>query len=138
MLAKFFPKMLDTTLVFVISYSAPHSSLIIGFVMSWIQEQWFSICLDSLVEHRTYYRMQHEKENPTLKTTKKKKKTELEKSKDLMENKVRNNFLAILRTLKPELLQDDHKIPKDVTWPKVYVQTDTHSCGVHVLTCHPS
>ncbi|KAI9110896.1 hypothetical protein K1719_018016 [Acacia pycnantha] len=31
--------------------------------------------LDSLVEHRTYYRMQHEKENPTLKTTKKKKKT---------------------------------------------------------------
>ncbi|KAI9119594.1 hypothetical protein K1719_009470 [Acacia pycnantha] len=94
--------------------------------------------LDSLVEHRTYYRMQHEKENPTLKTTKKKKKTELEKSKDLMANKVRNNFLAILRTLKPELLQDDHKIPKDVTWPKVHVQTDTHSCGVHVLTCHPS
>ncbi|KAI9119806.1 hypothetical protein K1719_009195 [Acacia pycnantha] len=44
--------------------------------------------LDSLVEHRTYYRMQHEKENPTLKTTKKKKKTELEKSKDLMANKV--------------------------------------------------
>ncbi|KAI9071107.1 hypothetical protein K1719_046933 [Acacia pycnantha] len=90
--------------------------------------------LDSLVEHRTYYRMQHEKENPTLKTTKKKKKTELEKSKDLMANKVRNNLLAILRTLKPELLQDDHKIPKDVTWPKVHVQTDTHSCGVHVLT----
>ncbi|KAI9116538.1 hypothetical protein K1719_012705 [Acacia pycnantha] len=44
--------------------------------------------LDSLVEHRTYYQMQHENENPTLKTTKKKKKTELEKSKDLMANKV--------------------------------------------------
>ncbi|KAI9087916.1 hypothetical protein K1719_030246 [Acacia pycnantha] len=37
---------------------------------------------------RTYYRMQHEKENPTLKTTKKKKKTVLDKSKDLMANKV--------------------------------------------------
>ncbi|KAI9091581.1 hypothetical protein K1719_028024 [Acacia pycnantha] len=36
--------------------------------------------LDSLVEHRTYYRMQHEKENPTLKTTKKKKKTDLWRS----------------------------------------------------------
>ncbi|KAI9126368.1 hypothetical protein K1719_002789 [Acacia pycnantha] len=44
--------------------------------------------LDSLVEKRTYYRMQHEKENPTLKTTKKKKKIELEKSKELMANKV--------------------------------------------------
>ncbi|KAI9086554.1 hypothetical protein K1719_031638 [Acacia pycnantha] len=52
--------------------------------------------LDSLVEHRTYYRMQHEKENPTLKTTKKKKKTVLDKSKDLMANKVRNHFLDIL------------------------------------------
>ncbi|KAI9096020.1 hypothetical protein K1719_026167 [Acacia pycnantha] len=74
---------------------------------------------------RTYYRMQHEKENPTLKTTKKKKKTVLDKSKDLMANKVRNHFLDILRTLKPELLQDDHKIPKDVTWAKVHVQPDT-------------
>ncbi|KAI9116125.1 hypothetical protein K1719_013055 [Acacia pycnantha] len=74
------------------------------------------------------------KENPTLKTTKKKKKTILDKSKDLMANKVRNHFLDILRTLKPELLQDDHKIPKDVTWAKVHVQPDTHSCGVHVLT----
>ncbi|KAI9116656.1 hypothetical protein K1719_012314 [Acacia pycnantha] len=51
-----------------------------------------------------------------------------------MANKVRNHFLDILRTLKPELLQDDHKIPKDVTWAKVHVQPDTHSCGVHVLT----
>ncbi|KAI9092242.1 hypothetical protein K1719_027742 [Acacia pycnantha] len=49
-----------------------------------------------------------------------------------MANKVRNHFLAILRTLKPELLQDDHKIPKDVTWAKVHVQPDTHSCGVHL------
>ncbi|KAI9088377.1 hypothetical protein K1719_029826 [Acacia pycnantha] len=69
--------------------------------------------------------MQHEKENPTLKTTKKKKKTIFDKSKDLMANKVRNHFLDILRTLKPELLQDDHKIPKDVTWAKVHVQPDT-------------
>ncbi|KAI9110435.1 hypothetical protein K1719_018595 [Acacia pycnantha] len=46
--------------------------------------------LDSLVEIRTYYRMQHEKENPTLKTTKKKakKKTEMDKSKDMMANKM--------------------------------------------------
>ncbi|KAI9117237.1 hypothetical protein K1719_011403 [Acacia pycnantha] len=88
-------------------------------------KQWFSTLLDSLVEHVTYYRMQHEKENPTLKTTKKKKKTVLDKSKDLMANKVRNHFLDILRTLKPELLQDDHKIPKDVTWAKVHVQPDT-------------
>ncbi|KAI9075913.1 hypothetical protein K1719_042114 [Acacia pycnantha] len=83
MLGKFFPKKLDTTLLTVISYLAPHSSLITGFVMA---------------------------------------------------NKVRNHFLDILRTLKPELLQDDHKIPKDVTWAKVHVQPDTHSCGVHSHT----
>ncbi|KAI9073899.1 hypothetical protein K1719_044132 [Acacia pycnantha] len=44
--------------------------------------------LDSLVEIRTYYRMQHEKENPTQLATKKKskKKTELDKSKEFMAN----------------------------------------------------
>ncbi|KAI9104272.1 hypothetical protein K1719_023108 [Acacia pycnantha] len=70
-----------------------------------------------------------------LRQPRKRRKQSLEKSKDLMANKMRNHFLAILRTLKPELLQDDHKIPKDVTWAKVHVQPDTHSCGVHVLTC---
>ncbi|KAI9086089.1 hypothetical protein K1719_031922 [Acacia pycnantha] len=69
-----------------------------------------------------------------LRQPRKRRKQSLDKSKDLMANKVRNHFLDILRTLKPELLQDDHKIPKDVTWAKVHVQPDTHSCGVHVLT----
>ncbi|KAI9082928.1 hypothetical protein K1719_035071 [Acacia pycnantha] len=69
-----------------------------------------------------------------LRQPRKRRKRSLDKSKDLMANKVRNHFLDILRTLKPELLQDDHKIPKDVTWAKVHVQPDTHSCGVHVLT----
>ncbi|KAI9075850.1 hypothetical protein K1719_042217 [Acacia pycnantha] len=93
--------------------------------------------LDSLVEHRTYYRMQHEKENPTLKTTKKKKKTVLDKSKDLMANKVVSSIemsLHFLVFFDLSLSGDDHKIPKDVTWAKVHVQPDTHSCGVHVLT----
>ncbi|KAI9121620.1 hypothetical protein K1719_008653 [Acacia pycnantha] len=46
--------------------------------------------LDSLVEIRTYYRMQHEKENPTQLATKKKakKKTDLDKAKEFMANKV--------------------------------------------------
>ncbi|KAI9113678.1 hypothetical protein K1719_014929 [Acacia pycnantha] len=46
--------------------------------------------LDSLVEIRTYYRMQYEKENPTQLTTKKKakKKTDLDKAKEFMANKV--------------------------------------------------
>ncbi|KAI9079896.1 hypothetical protein K1719_038142 [Acacia pycnantha] len=109
---KFFPKKLDTTLLTVISYLAPHSSLITGFVMYWIQEQWFSTLLDSLVEHELIIGCNM------------KRRIQLH----------RNHFLAILRTLKPELLQDDHKIPKDVTWAKVHVQPDTHSCGVHVLT----
>ncbi|KAI9126555.1 hypothetical protein K1719_002151 [Acacia pycnantha] len=57
--------------------------------------------LDSLVEIRTYYRMQHEKENPTLMTTKKKakKKTEMDKSKDMMANKVVNSIEMSLHFL---------------------------------------
>ena len=38
----------------------------------------------------------------------------------------RNHFLEILRTVKPELLADEDKIPKAVTWAKVHVQKDTY------------
>ncbi|KAI9128259.1 hypothetical protein K1719_001252 [Acacia pycnantha] len=89
-----------------------------------------------------------------LRQPRKRRKRSLDKSKDLMANKVvssiemslhfivffdlslsgAQSFLGYTPNAQAELLQDDHKIPKDVTWAKVHVQPDTHSCGVHVLT----
>ncbi|KAK4269424.1 hypothetical protein QN277_022582 [Acacia crassicarpa] len=51
-----------------------------------------------------------------------------------MANTVRQRFLDILRAIKPEFLEDETKIPKDVTWAKVRLQKDTHSCGLHVIS----
>ncbi|XP_028757949.1 DUF21 domain-containing protein At2g14520-like [Neltuma alba] len=45
-----------------------------------------------------------------------------------------NCFHTMLRAVKPELFANEDKIDNEVKWAKVYVQNDTDSCEVHVLS----
>ncbi|XP_028763103.1 uncharacterized protein LOC114721456 [Neltuma alba] len=45
-----------------------------------------------------------------------------------------NYFHTMLRAVKPELFANEDNIGNEVTWAKVYVQNETDSCGVHVLS----
>ncbi|XP_028802695.1 hyoscyamine 6-dioxygenase-like [Neltuma alba] len=45
-----------------------------------------------------------------------------------------NYFHMMLHAVKPELFANEDKIDNEVKWAKVYVQNDTDSCRVHVLS----
>ncbi|XP_028758838.1 uncharacterized protein LOC114717808 [Neltuma alba] len=51
-----------------------------------------------------------------------------------MATQTMNCFHSMLRAVKPELFVNEDKIDNEVKWAKVYVQNDTDSCGVHVIS----
>ncbi|XP_028791761.1 uncharacterized protein LOC114747576 [Neltuma alba] len=98
--------------------------------------------LDSLVDSITFMRLQAEEEEAKKKggeqqhDVKKKKRTNKGhfNPKHFMATQTMNCFHTMLRAVKPELFANEEKIDNEVKWAKVYVQNDTDSCGVHVLS----
>ncbi|XP_028780789.1 uncharacterized protein LOC114737057 [Neltuma alba] len=94
--------------------------------------------LDSLVDNLTMLRLQREEEE-AMKTGKKPQRKQGKKRgqidpKQFMARGIRDCFCQVLRVLKPSLFAEEDKIDEEVTWAKVHVQSDTDSCGVHVLS----
>ncbi|KAK4281527.1 hypothetical protein QN277_013007 [Acacia crassicarpa] len=97
--------------------------------------------LDSYVDSITYLRLQNEAEEAMkgcAQTKKPKRMTKTQQQqfnqKEWMASRCRECFLKIIQKVKPTLFGKGREIPDQVNWAKVHLQSDTNSCGVHVLS----